>query len=428
MKHTPSHPIVGGVLPSKKQVLFRLYQNKYSFTLVELLIVIGILAILTAAIVIVLNPAELLKQARDSKRLQDLTSIDNSLQVSQAIYPDISLGTASTVYVSIADTTSTCANLGLPSLPSGWSYNCVTSANLVKSDGTGWIPVNFQDTNLVGAIQISALPIDPVNTTSTGLYYTYAMGGSYEFNTLLESNKYRATTDDDGGDSYSIYEKGSDLDLLPYNDDGLVAYWDFEDGSGSSVSDQSGNGKTGTWNGDGSHWAEGKVGDWAGEFNGSNDYVNISSTTTLSVDFTYTAWVQGERDGDYEGFSLFVDASSYGWQAGSGTSGGSRARFDTDTVSNHIVYASGSVNIEDGSWHFVTVTFDRSENQVVAYADTLAGTPATLTGTLPSIFTNNTVGHILWATSYFEGNIDEVRIYNRLLSVSEIAAIYNATR
>ncbi len=70
-----------------------------SFTLVELLIVIGILAILTAAVVVVLNPAELLKQARDSKRLQDLSSIDQSLNVSQAMYPDISLGTASTVYI-----------------------------------------------------------------------------------------------------------------------------------------------------------------------------------------------------------------------------------------------------------------------------------------------------------------------------------------
>ncbi|MFA6494844.1 MAG: type II secretion system protein, partial [Candidatus Paceibacterota bacterium] len=41
-----------------------------SFTLIELLIVIGILAILVAAIVITLNPAQLLAQARDSKRQQ----------------------------------------------------------------------------------------------------------------------------------------------------------------------------------------------------------------------------------------------------------------------------------------------------------------------------------------------------------------------
>ncbi|MDD4931154.1 MAG: prepilin-type N-terminal cleavage/methylation domain-containing protein, partial [Candidatus Colwellbacteria bacterium] len=43
-----------------------------SFTLVELLIVIAILAVLAAAVVVVLNPAELLAQARDSQRSTDL--------------------------------------------------------------------------------------------------------------------------------------------------------------------------------------------------------------------------------------------------------------------------------------------------------------------------------------------------------------------
>lgn len=40
--------------------------NRKGFTLIELLIVIGILAVLATAVIMVLNPAELLKQARDS--------------------------------------------------------------------------------------------------------------------------------------------------------------------------------------------------------------------------------------------------------------------------------------------------------------------------------------------------------------------------
>ncbi|MFA6495055.1 MAG: type II secretion system protein, partial [Candidatus Paceibacterota bacterium] len=50
-----------------------------SFTLIELLIVIGILAVLVAAIVITLNPAQLLAQARDSKRQQDLSALTQAL-------------------------------------------------------------------------------------------------------------------------------------------------------------------------------------------------------------------------------------------------------------------------------------------------------------------------------------------------------------
>ncbi|KKW47096.1 MAG: hypothetical protein UY99_C0042G0007, partial [Parcubacteria group bacterium GW2011_GWA1_59_11] len=40
-----------------------------SFTLIELLVVIAIVAILSAVVIITLNPAELLKQSRDSNRL-----------------------------------------------------------------------------------------------------------------------------------------------------------------------------------------------------------------------------------------------------------------------------------------------------------------------------------------------------------------------
>ncbi|MDP2704751.1 MAG: prepilin-type N-terminal cleavage/methylation domain-containing protein, partial [bacterium] len=49
--------------------------HKKGFTLIELLIVIGILGILAAAVVVVLNPGELLAQARDGTRLADLDSV-----------------------------------------------------------------------------------------------------------------------------------------------------------------------------------------------------------------------------------------------------------------------------------------------------------------------------------------------------------------
>jgi prepilin-type N-terminal cleavage/methylation domain-containing protein len=39
------------------------------FTLIELLIVIAILAILATAVVLVLNPAQILAQARDAQRI-----------------------------------------------------------------------------------------------------------------------------------------------------------------------------------------------------------------------------------------------------------------------------------------------------------------------------------------------------------------------
>ncbi len=404
--------------------------NNNSFTLVELLIVIGILAILTAAVVVVLNPAELLKQARDSKRLQDLTSIDKSLQVSQAIYPDISLGTASTVYVSIADTTSTCANIGLPTLPSGWSYNCVTSANLINSDGTGWIPVNFQDTNLVGAVQLSALPIDPINTTSTGLYYTYAMGGSWQITSLTESEKYATNAANDGGQDPAMYEKGSDLTLTPFAH-GLVGWWKFDESSGTTAIDSSGHGNNGTMYSSSTPTllttASGcKLGRCL-SLDGTDDYVGTSHTSSLQFynTGTFSLWYKGplsssgsrqiigyEKDshGDYsQGFALMRngDHMRVYWKSGG------------EVVDINQFF------LEDETW--VHISFVNNNGSIQLYKDGSLVGNGTSSGALTVNDFSIMIGGAI--TSYFvSGSIDDVRIYNRALSASEIEAIYNATQ
>src|SRR3989344_4406163 len=70
---------------------------KKGFTLIELLVVIAILAVLATAVVIILNPAELLKQGRDSTRLSDLAALQSSiaLYLSDNVNPGIG-GSAST--------------------------------------------------------------------------------------------------------------------------------------------------------------------------------------------------------------------------------------------------------------------------------------------------------------------------------------------
>ncbi len=403
-----------------------------SFTLVELLIVIGILAILTAAIVIVLNPAELLKQARDSKRLQDLTSIDKSLQVSQAIYPDISLGTASTVYISIADTTSTCANLGLPSLPSGWSYNCVTSANLVNSDGTGWIPVNFQDTNLVGAVQLSALPIDPINTTSTGLYYTYAMGGSYQFTALTESEKYAANAANDGGQDPAMYERGTDLTLTPFAH-GLVGWWKFDESSGTTAYDSSGYGKNGTMYSSSTPTllttASGCKLGRCGLFDGTDDYVDCGTviSSVQNTGYTVSLWARPGSVDTGSSYKMLVGQrvwSASRWYLGFYGDPAVSAVFLykwVDGIGAQLTAQSGS--FDTGSWYNVAISNSGSEARV--YVDgVLRGSENYSTG-LESGDLSLHIGKIL-GTNYFESNIDDVRIYNRILSASEIEAIYNS--
>ena len=58
-------------------------KNTFSkgFTLVELLVVITILAALAAAVVVVLNPMELLAQGRDAQRMSDLDTVQDALLI-----------------------------------------------------------------------------------------------------------------------------------------------------------------------------------------------------------------------------------------------------------------------------------------------------------------------------------------------------------
>ncbi len=138
----------------------------------------------------VINPAELLKQSRDSTRYADIDALNKALSVTAI--DNLSLGTASKVYIGIADTSGTCANLGLPTLPTGWTYNCVTTTTLRNVDGTGWLPVNLTSASI--GSPLSSLPIDPTNATTSGNYYAFTSSGS-SWNikaSQFESSKYIA--------------------------------------------------------------------------------------------------------------------------------------------------------------------------------------------------------------------------------------------
>lgn len=187
---------------------------KKGFTLIELLIVIGILAILATATILVLNPAQLFAQARDSQRISDMSALKSAL----SFY----LATASTLDMSVAGTCGPTGNF--------WASRGGATENFAGSptqhanasttiDGTGWVPVDLRNSS--GGSPLSALPQDPSNTPTYN--YQYQCDDTnrwFELNTDMESTRYswngaNDVESSDGGTVATIYEVGNDpgLDL-----------------------------------------------------------------------------------------------------------------------------------------------------------------------------------------------------------------------
>ncbi|MFA6136171.1 MAG: hypothetical protein WC705_02330 [Candidatus Paceibacterota bacterium] len=193
-------------------------KEKKSTTLVELLVVMGILVFLGGAAIFVINPAEFLAESRDVKRISDVKNLEINLAKAKFSPQAVLMGSPNTVYPSIPDSSPTCDNLNLPELPLGWSYRCISQEDIFNVDGTGWVPVDF--TKLAGSISINILPTDPVNDVASESYYLYSVDDSNNFYVAannLESNEYTLggdkdkTSTDDGDDDYSYEEKSDDF-------------------------------------------------------------------------------------------------------------------------------------------------------------------------------------------------------------------------
>jgi hypothetical protein len=412
-----------------------------SFSLIEIIVVLFLIALISGLMVVILKPGTFFQRARDAKRVSDLSKIEEIFQAKK--FSDLSFSEnkfldPKIVYISLPDSSSTCGSWlsELPSLSSPYSYRC--SATPTNIDGTGWIPLDFQ-----GITSENFLPIDPINKPP--YYYTFVVGGSYEIEAKMENNF--QISFNDGGDSGFFYEKGSNLKLTPFEArgglrftreeeekflnnvcptcfQGLVGYWTFDEGNGTTTKDLSGYGNDGTLV-NGPTWVTGKIGS-ALSLDGSNDYVNIPSKI-FSFPMTIVLLVkpQSWKDSHYIYASEGV-GDGWGVENETNVSQGYQAYnlgfFSKTEGLEHIRRNSGFIDLK---WnHFVIVL----DNVYRAYIDGILQDTYTIRGT-PN-FSNyelrTYIGRPSQNMRFYNGLIDEVRIYNRALSDAEIKALYQA--
>jgi len=159
------------------------------------------------------------------------------------------------------------------------------------------------------------------------------------------------------------------------------------------------------------------------EFDGINDYVNLGTGINVGTNnYTFLVWINlNNYDSNWE--SLFggdVGSFSLGIK---GTSGNIKA-----TKVNTADAGTGALNVELNQWTLVGAILDQSNNQITYIKNNVLDTPRSL-GSANSFSTNTDAIGVRKSTAvidgYFNGSMDEVRIYDRALTTTEIELLYN---
>ncbi|OGD30828.1 hypothetical protein A2833_01375 [Candidatus Azambacteria bacterium RIFCSPHIGHO2_01_FULL_44_55] len=218
---------------------------------------------------------------------------------------------------------------------------------------------------------------------------------------------------------------------------GLVGYWKFDEGSGTVAADSSGNANNGTLL-NGPAWTQGKI-NGALSFDGSDDYVNMGNASALRFEntnpFTLSAWYKF----NVTSFGAGDDQGLIAKENTGGSLPGYKLAIEADAANDPWSFIMRDINSRrlevqfprpnNTDWHYISVIYDGSSNAsgVSVYIDGMSQPKTVITNTLSVSIANSSpflVGQFFG--DYFDGSIDEVRVYNRALSVVEITEIFNA--
>jgi hypothetical protein len=191
-----------------------------------------------------------------------------------------------------------------------------------------------------------------------------------------------------------------------------IGLWKLDEGSGTIAGDSSGNGNHGTIYGSAT-WTTGKSGN-ALDFDGVDDYVDVGDID-LTDAFTISAWINISSIDK----NMIVGKSYSTYQFYAKPTG--RIVFQRNS-STPINFNAGIVT---DTWYHVAVTFNTTYGTVLYLDGSVVDTDSDT-----SITNENNVitkiGANSWtAHNFFNGTIDDVRIYNRVLSASEVLDLYN---
>lgn len=285
------------------------------------------------------------------------------------------------------------------------TFNTTPAGLSLVIDGiTSTAPVVYD--TLIGFTHAIAAP----NQSSGGTAYTFAAwsNGGAQSQTIVVPNT---------NQSYTASFQATQVS-------GLVAAYGFNEGNGTTLGDRSGNGNHGiiagaTWT------ASGRFGA-ALSFDGVNDRVDIpdSSALDLSATMTLEAWVRPAAVNGWDTVVMKERSGGLAYALYGGSPSGPPAAYLTRTGTTSDIGAEGLSPLPLNTWSHLAATYDGTTirlyvNGALVRSEAAAGTITSTTNPL------RIGGNVMWG-EWFQGLIDEVRIYNRVLSATEIQADMNS--
>jgi hypothetical protein len=219
---------------------------------------------------------------------------------------------------------------------------------------------------------------------------------------------------------------------------GPVAEWTFDETSGTTAHDAAsthdgtllGNP---TWSPSGGHDGSGAL-----VFDGDGDGVQVPTAAALEpTSISILMWMKGARTANGQWDTLLqkganaCEAGSYGLQAYARTPtispGELLARVETNTVGNYAGFVSPEAALWNGDWHLVGWTYDAVSEAGTLYIDGIASA----VGGIDLIYGLPTASDLFIGrepvdcpdSRDFQGSLDDVRIYDRVLGASEVQAM-----
>lgn len=223
-----------------------------------------------------------------------------------------------------------------------------------------------------------------------------------------------------------------------YNRGKPVARWKMDECQGTAINDSSGNSNTGTLTigplgedtvgtcaTSSTAWGSGATGkrNASLSFDGTDDAVTVTDTANLRFnastdDFSLFAWVKrtttgteyiiSKEDADNDGYRMLFTSSN------------------TVQCSEDATDATSTSTITDTNWHFVGCTIDRDGNGQVYIDGRTDGSAVSMGTDAMATASNITIGTRSYtSTSYLNGQIDDVKIFNYALTATQVKDVYN---